>query len=112
MDCSTYCWFVPSYVSCLLERGNLLRQLGYVGTLNHGHLGPILEELEGGHGLDAFRSRNLLGVVDVDLNKDDIGIVLGHLFKVGGDESAGPAPVRENWNSWKGKWNRIASNGI
>lgn len=86
-----YCGLLSSF-ECLLELGNLRRQRGYVGTLNHGHLGPILEELEGGHGLDAFRSRNLVGLVDVDLNKDDIGIFLGHLFKVGGDESAWSAP--------------------
>lgn len=55
----------------------------------------VLEEEEGGDGGDAVLSREVAGLVDVDLEEDDVGVLLGEGDELGGHHPAGAAPGGE-----------------
>ena len=73
-----------------------LLKLGRVGTAKvFLHLLAVLVELEGGHGLDAARLRDVSGLVDIHLAEDDVRVGGGELFEFGLDHVAGGAPRGE-----------------
>ena len=66
-----------STVYSLLELVDLLLELVRVGAHHLVELLALFHEVEGGHGRDAGRLRDLLVLVDVDLDEDDVGVRVG-----------------------------------
>jgi hypothetical protein len=52
----------------------------------------VLDEEEGRHGLDFVFRSNFLQLININLQEDGAGVLLGELNKDGGDEAARTAP--------------------
>ena len=52
-----------------------LLQLLHISALQHRHLDPLPEEVEGGHGGDLVLRRDVLAVVHVNLEEEEVRIV-------------------------------------
>jgi len=72
-----------------------LLQLVGVGPHQLRDLGVALHEDEGWHGADVELLCGVLGLVNVDLEEDDVFVGLGHFLDLGRDHLAGAAPRRE-----------------
>jgi hypothetical protein len=68
---------------------------GRVGTDNLADLLAVLEDEESGHGTDGVLLGGLGDLVDVNLEKAGVGVVVGELDDLGSDDLAGTAPGGE-----------------
>jgi hypothetical protein len=59
------------------------RDFGNIRSHYFGYFLTVLEEFKRGHGLDAFRRRHILGLVDVHLGKSHVGGFVRHFFEFG-----------------------------
>lgn len=67
-----------------------------VGPDDLGHPLAVLEEEEGGHGADGVLGGDIAQIVDIDLDKVDVGKLLTKLDNLGGDDLARTAPSLVN----------------
>eukprot|EP00656_Telonema_subtile_P013027 TRINITY_DN16600_c0_g1_i3.p2 TRINITY_DN16600_c0_g1~~TRINITY_DN16600_c0_g1_i3.p2 ORF type:complete len:114 (+),score=22.07 TRINITY_DN16600_c0_g1_i3:157-498(+) len=78
--CKKMCWWTL-LVSVLLDG---LVELVDVSTLEGVDLSTVLEEDEGGHGLDLVGASNLGGGIDIDLDELDVGLLVREGLELGG----------------------------
>lgn len=67
--------------------------LGGICADDLGHLFTTLEEEEGGHGPDGVLGGDITQIVDIDLDKVDIGKLLAEFDHLGGNDLAGTTPI-------------------
>lgn len=79
-----------------MDIGNELLKLGDIGTEELAELLAVVVGLEGGHGTDSGGSRDLTELINIDLDKLDVLVLLGKGLVLGGNDLAGTI-IKLNW---------------